>query len=150
MCAMPGEFSGRRPERARDQLGRPIPLGDPRAVEPVDETPQPPGPTLAEAQRLLAAGRAFSAHEILEARWKSCPGEERELWQGLAQLCVGVTHGQRGNATGAVRLLRRGAGRLRDYDGPAYGVDLARLVAWAESAAALAGHDGVPEPLRLV
>jgi hypothetical protein len=125
-----------RVERARDSLGRPIPLGDPRAVEPVDETPQPPGPTLAEAQRLLDAGRAFSAHEILEARWKSCPPEEREFWQGLAQLCVGVTHGQRGNRIGAARLLRRGAVRLRGYAGRTYGVDAGALVRWAEAAAA--------------
>jgi hypothetical protein len=125
-----------RVERARDALGRPIPLGDPRAVEPVDETPRPPGPTLAEAQRLLDAGRAFSAHEILEARWKSCPPGEREFWQGLAQLCVGVTHAQRGNRIGAARLLRRGAVRLRGYGGPAYGVDTGALVGWAEAAAA--------------
>jgi uncharacterized protein len=125
----------RRPVRARDVLGRPIPLGDPRAVEPVDETPQPPEPTLADAQRLLDAGRAFSAHEVLEARWKSCPAAEREFWQGLAQLCVGVTHAQRGNEIGAVALLRRGAGRLRRYSGPTYGVPAATLVEWAEGVA---------------
>ncbi|MDQ1654021.1 MAG: uncharacterized protein QOI35_3221 [Cryptosporangiaceae bacterium] len=134
-----------RVRRARDVLGRPIPLGDPRAVEPVDESPRPPGPTLAEAQRLLDEGRAFSAHEILEARWKSCPLGEREFWQGLAQLCVGVTHAQRGNRTGAARLLRRGAVRLRGYGGPAYGVDPAALADWAEAAA----EDPQPARLRL-
>jgi hypothetical protein len=126
----------RRPVRARDPLGRPIPVGDPRAVDPVDESPRPPGPTLDEAQRLLDQGRAFSAHEILEARWKSCPPDEREFWQGLAQLCVGITHGQRGNLVGAARLLRRGATRLRDYTGPAYGVDAPAIARWAENAAA--------------
>lgn len=133
----------RRPVRARDALGRPIPLDDPRAVEPVNEDPQPPGATLSEAQQLLDAGRAFSAHEILEARWKSCPPAERELWQGLAQLCVGITHAQRGNQVGSERLLRRGAGRLRRYAGPAYGMDPAGLAAWAE-AAAEGGADGAP------
>jgi hypothetical protein len=123
---------GAVPLRARDRLGRPVPLGDRSAVEPVDESPRPPADTLAEARRLLAEGRAFSAHEIFEARWKSCPTAERDLWQGLAQLCVGVTHGQRGNAIGAVRLLGRGAGRLRDYGGPAYGVRVEALVAGAE------------------
>ncbi len=125
----------RRPLRARDALGRPVPLDDPRAVEPVNEDPQPPGPTLAEAQSLLDAGRAFSAHEILEARWKSCPPAERDLWQGLAQLCVGITHAQRGNQVGAERLLRRGAGRLMRYVGPSYGLDTLHLAHWAESAA---------------
>jgi hypothetical protein len=126
--------------RARDALGRPIPLDDPRAVAPVSEEPQPPEPTLVEAQRLIDAGRAFSAHEVLEARWKSCPQAERELWQGLAQLCVGITHAQRGNQVGAERLLRRGAGRLRRYAGPAYGVEPRVLAAWAERAAAAPGE----------
>jgi hypothetical protein len=140
--------SPRRPVRARDALGRPIPVDDPRAVEPVNEDPQPPEDTLVEAQRLLDAGRAFSAHEILEARWKSCPPAERELWQGLAQLCVGVTHAQRGNRVGAERLLRRGAGRLVRYLGPAYGVDPAALASWAESAAVDPDPDGLHLRLR--
>ena len=37
------------------------------------------------------------------------PAGERACWQGLAQVCVGVTHLQRGNLVGAARLLRRGA-----------------------------------------
>jgi predicted metal-dependent hydrolase len=113
----------------------------------VDESPRPPGPTLDEAQRLLDQGRAFSAHEILEARWKSCPEAEREFWQGLAQLCVGITHGQRGNLVGAARLLRRGAARLRDYTGPAYGVDPQSVSAWAEETAA--GPASAERHLRL-
>lgn len=133
-------MESRRPLRARDALGRPIPVDDPRAVEPVSEEPQPPGPTLDQAQELLDAGRAFSAHEVLEARWKSCPPGERELWQGLAQLCVGITHAQRGNQVGAQRLLRRGAGRLARYVGPAYGLDPGQLSVWAERAAAAPDH----------
>jgi hypothetical protein len=135
----------RRPPRGRDALGRPIPVDDPRAVEPVNEDPQPPDATLVEAQRLLDAGRAFSAHEILEARWKSCPPAEREFWQGLAQLCVGITHAQRGNLIGSERLLRRGADRLARYLGPSYGVDPIALAAWAEAAA----RDPDPDLLRL-
>lgn len=138
----------RRPLRARDALGRPIPLDDPRAVEPVNEEPQPPESTLREAQRLLDSGRAFSAHEILEARWKSCPPAERELWQGLAQLCVGVTHAQRGNQVGASRLLRRGADRLLRYVGPAYGVDPVELARWAERVAAAPDPAGLQLRLR--
>lgn len=95
--------------RARDALGRPVPEGDPSAVEPVGEQALPAGQALALAQRLLDAGRAFSAHEVLEASWKAAPAGERACWQGLAQVCVGVTHLQRGNFVGAARLLRRGA-----------------------------------------
>jgi len=65
--------------------------------------------------RLLAEGRPFHAHEVFEAAWKSVPGPERELWRGLAQIAVGLTHARRGNAQGAVALLRRGAGRVAEF-----------------------------------
>ena len=95
--------------RARDALGRPVPAGDPSAVQPVDERALPPEHALALAQELLDGGRAFSAHEVLEASWKAAAGPDRASWQGLAQVCVGLTHLQRGNRVGAARLLRRGA-----------------------------------------
>jgi hypothetical protein len=102
-----------RQARPRDATGRPLAYGDPRGVEPVPEEPLPPAETLALAQSLLDSGRAFSAHEVLEAAWKAAPATERDLWQGLAQICVGITHAQRGNVMGAARLLGRGIRRLR-------------------------------------
>jgi uncharacterized protein len=51
----------------------------------------------------------------LEASWKAAPPAERDLWQGLAQLVVGLTHARRGNAAGAAALLRRGATRIGGY-----------------------------------
>ena len=69
--------------------------------------------------RLLAEGRPFHAHEVFEAAWKSTPAPERELWRGLAQIAVGLTHARRGNARGAVALLRRGAGHVAEYRGRA-------------------------------
>jgi uncharacterized protein len=122
-----------RQARPRDALGRPLPYGSP-GVEAVDETPRPPAETIAMARRLLSEGRPFSAHEVLEVRWKSGPDEERELWQGLAQLCVGLTHAARGNQVGARRLVERAAGRLQSYDdggGSTYGLVLGELVACA-------------------
>lgn len=119
--------------RPRDALGRPLPYGA-AGVDPISEEPLAPEATLAYARRLLDDGRPFAAHEALEVRWKSCPVEERDLWQGLAQLCVGLTHQARGNAVGAARLVERAAGRLAAYEqdgGPAYGLDLAALVACA-------------------
>ena len=121
--------------RPRDELGRPLPYGA-TGVEPISEEPLPPEETLAYARRLLDEGRPFAAHEALEVRWKSCPDEERELWQGLAQLCVGLTHHARGNAVGAARLVERAAGRLGAYEqaaGPTYSLDLAALVACARA-----------------
>lgn len=67
------------------------------------------------AQRLLDEGRPFHAHEVLEAVWKSAPRDQRELWRGLAQIAVGLTHAGRGNGRGAVSLLRRGAAAVAGY-----------------------------------
>ncbi|WP_232819914.1 DUF309 domain-containing protein [Nocardioides allogilvus] len=119
--------------RPRDALGRPLPYGA-EGVEPISEEPLAPAETLAYARRLLDEGRPFAAHEALEVRWKSCPDEERELWQGLAQLCVGLTHHARGNKVGASRLVERASGRLEAYEdaaGPSYGLDLGSLIACA-------------------
>ena len=81
---------------------------------------------------MLDDGLAFSAHEVLEAAWKNGPTGERDLWQGLAQLAVGVTHIQRGNRTGAASLLRRGADHLSGLDTPGpYGVDVPGLLQFA-------------------
>ncbi|MFI5897558.1 DUF309 domain-containing protein [Actinoplanes sp. NPDC051513] len=107
-----------------------------------------PAESLREAERLLAAGRPFHAHEVLEGAWKACNDDTRELWKGLAQLAVGITHVRRGNDTGAIRLLTRAADRIEPYAAAApYGVAVAALTTWAR---ALAGrieqHTGeVPE-----
>lgn len=127
-----------RQARPRDALGRPLPYGA-VGVEPVSEEPLPPMESLQVARELVEAGRPFAAHEVLEARWKNAPAEERNLWQGLAQLCVGLTHASRGNSLGAVRLVERGAGRLQSYGtsgGPTYGLDLAAVVACVRGQAA--------------
>jgi len=142
--------SGRaRNARPRDGLGRPMPH-DAAGVERVpDDLVLPPDESLVEAQRLLDAERPFHAHEVLEGTWKAAPPGERDLWQGLAQLAVGMTHQRRGNRTGAVTLLRRGAARITPYaaDAP-HGIDVAGLVAYAQRLAseveAGGGEETVP------
>ena len=111
-----------------------------RAVEPVSEEPLPPAETIAAARRLLAEGRPFSAHEVYEARWKAGPAAERSLWQGLAQLCVGITHAERGNRIGALRLIGRARQRLEAYvasGGPGYGLDLDHIIEWVQIVSAI-------------
>jgi len=79
----------------------------------------------------VGSGRPFSAHEVLEARWKAGPIEEHDLWQGLAQVCVAMTHAARGNQVGADRLFDRAAERLTAFAGTgrsAYGLDLDAVV----------------------
>ena len=129
-----------RQARPRDALGRPLPYGA-AGVEPVSEDPLPPAQTVEVARSLVREGRPFSAHEVLEARWKAGPPEESDLWQGLAQICVGLTHAARGNAVGADRLVERGAGRLEAYDargGATYGLDLTAVYACARAQVATA------------
>jgi hypothetical protein len=121
--------------RPRDGLGRPLPRGSEGVERVPDGLVLAPRESLAEAQRLLDLGRPFHAHEVLEGTWKVAPPRERDLWQGLAQLAVGLTHLARGNRTGAAALLRRGAGRIEGYHDQPYDVDVAALVSFARRTA---------------
>jgi hypothetical protein len=118
-----------RNARPRDALGRPLdPADGPGSgVAGTDRIPDDLVITGAEAaalaDRLLRDGRPFHAHEVLEAAWKFGPAAERDLWQGLAQIAVGLTHARRGNARGAVALLSRGAERVRGYQAGASSQD---------------------------
>jgi hypothetical protein len=119
-----------RSARPRDGLGRPLPrdaAGDERIPDDIAlDAPD----ALALAQRLLDTGRPFHAHEVLEASWKQAPPAERELWRGLAQIAVGLTHARRGNTTGAAALLRRGAQRVGEYSAaPPHGIDAEHIAA---------------------
>ncbi len=138
-----------RNARPRDALGRPLEHGAARDSQ--DLVPDIPddltisGPDAAAlADRLLREGRPFHAHEVLEAAWKSAPPAERDLWQGLAQIAVGLTHARRGNARGAVALLRRGAQRVRaDRRDRPYGMDIPAVLAACDDLAARIERQGL-------
>jgi hypothetical protein len=110
-----------RNARPRDGLGRPLSFeqADSAMATMPDDLVLDGWAAARLGDELLRAGRPFHAHEVFEASWKSGPPAERELWQGLAQLAVGLTHAHRGNARGAVTLLRRGTARVRAYCGAA-------------------------------
>jgi len=144
-----------RNARPRDALGRPLPrtasAGAPRIP---DDLVISPAEAAELGGRLLAEGQPFHAHEVFEAAWKSVPGGERELWRGLAQIAVGLTHARRGNARGAVTLLRRGARVTAQFAGtsPEVGtaseVDAALVAGQATDIARRIERDGlasVPE-----
>lgn len=124
-----------RSARARDDLGRP--LDQPGlAATAEEEVALPPDAALARAQELLVAGKPFAAHEVLEAVWKASD-TDRELWRGLAQLAVGITHALRGNQTGATALLVRAGETLAPYEASSpHDVDVIGLRRWAADAAA--------------
>lgn len=125
-----------RNARPRDELGRPLRRGESGVTGVPEDLVLSPSEGLAQAQRLLDEGRPFQAHEVLEASWKSAPEAERELWQGLAQLAVGLTHALRGNKVGAAAVLRRGMDRISGYaDIPPHDIDVAGLLDWARTLA---------------
>jgi uncharacterized protein len=136
--------SGRpRNARPRDELGRPLPR-EAAGQPPPDEQALAPQAALDLAQQLIDSGRAFRAHEVLEAAWKAAPPAERDLWQGLAQVAVGLTHAQRGNARGAVALLRRGGQRVAGYAGSApHGIGAADVARFATDLAGRIERDGL-------
>jgi hypothetical protein len=120
---------------------------------PADLTP---GESVGIGGSLLLDGYPFHAHEVFEDAWKAAAGPERDLWRGLAQVAVGLTHARRGNARGAAALLARGASRLRDYEGRAgasgagasgalrpYGIDVAFVATRAGELAGRIERDGL-------
>jgi uncharacterized protein len=148
-----------RNARPRDALGRPLDQDQGAGEERIPDDLVLAGPDAAAlADQLLRAGRPFHAHEVLEASWKFGPATERDLWQGLAQIAVGLTHAHRGNARGAVALLGRGARRVRAYQAQAvppadrdhpYGIDIAAFLAASDGLAAriqTRGLAGIPAP----
>lgn len=132
--------------RPRDELGRPLPR---EAANEMHEEPPAATPEEALARGIehFNAGRYFQAHEAWEEGWHPSPEPERDFWQGLTQLAVGLTHRQRGNAHGATTLLRRAAKKLRTYGDEYMGVSVAPLVTFADDAADRIESDGTDAPL---
>ena len=133
-----------KPERPRDHLGRPQPWEAENTLELEDYDSLP----MAENHRLgrehLNAGRYFPAHEAWETAWKQARDtEDAEFFKGLSQLGAGYVHLLRGNAHGAIRLLRRGAGRVARYTSGHLGVDTAAVAERAEALASGVEHGDV-------
>lgn len=126
--------SRNKPERPRDHLGRPQPWGaeNTLVLEPYDSL------TLEENHRLAVghfdAGRFFPAHEAWETAWKQARDtDDAEFFKGLSQLGAGYVHLLRGNAHGAVTLLRRAVSRIARYPVGHRGIGTALVCAAAEA-----------------
>ena len=133
-----------RNARPRDAAGRPLPRGADGAAREPEDVVRTADESVTEAQRLLDAGLPFPAHDVLEAAWKAASGPERDLWRGLAQLAVGLTHAQRGNAAGARALLERAAERIGAWAAPPpAGIDIGGLVAQADALATRIEQNGL-------
>ena len=143
---MPEEATGKtglpserrnKPERPRDELGRPQAWDAENRLHLEDYDRL----TIDENHDLglkhARAGRWFPAHEAWETAWKKARNtDEAELFKGLSQMGAGYVHLLRGNAHGAVTLLRRAAGRVGRYPAGTRGIDTARLAARLERDAA--------------
>jgi hypothetical protein len=122
--------SRNKPERPRDQLGRPLPWdaeGE-LVLEDFDALTLEENHELGRAHAL--AGEWFPAHEAWETAWKQArETDEAELFKGLSQMGAGYVHLLRGNAHGAVTLLRRAARRVSGYRAGTRGVPTSELAA---------------------
>jgi hypothetical protein len=166
MRSMPDEATGKtglpserrnKPERPRDELGRPQPWDAENRLHLEDYDRL----TLDENHDLglghARAGEWFPAHEAWETAWKKARNtHEAELFKGLSQMGAGYVHLLRGNAHGAVTLLRRALGRVRGYPAGTRGIDTQRLAVRLEDDAAriergdlVPGEDATVEPLGL-
>jgi uncharacterized protein len=135
-----------KPQRPRDELGRPQPWGAENRLHLEDYDAMSLEDNHRVAREHFNAGRFFPAHEAWETAWKQARRtEEAEFFKGLSQLGAGYVHLLRGNAHGAARLLRRAAGRVRAYPAGTRGVDTA-AVARSADADAHAVEAGTLEP----
>jgi len=123
-----------KPERPRDELGRPQPWGAANALQMPDFDAH----SLMENHELgrgyVREGRYFPAHEAWETAWKQARGTgDAEFFKGLSQMGAGYVHLLRGNAHGAVTLLSRAARRVGGYPDGHLGVPTGALAARLEA-----------------
>ena len=153
---MPEEAQGRtgipserrlKPERPRDELGRPA-LGGREPARPRDFDSLSMEENHELGREHFNAGHFFGAHEAWETAWKQArKTDEAEFFKGLSQLGAGYVHLLRGNAHGAITLLRRAPGRVREYPSPHRGVDTpGRLAGGRADAEAVERGDARPGP----
>lgn len=119
--------------RPRDRFGQPLAYGMPDQLvgrEDPGDVVATVAQALERARELFAEQRFFEAHEFFEWAWKAdeVSAADKPFWKGVAQAAVGCCHAQRGNAKGAVTLLRRAARAVEPYPPQHEGVATQRLV----------------------
>src|ERR671934_2595117 len=122
-----------KPERPRDELGRPQPWDAENRLEMPDFDRHSLEENHRLGIRLFQEGRYFPAHEAWETAWKQARGtDDAEFFKGLSQLGAGYVHLLRGNRHGAFTLLRRAAGRIAPYPVEHRGIDTRSVAERAE------------------
>ena len=125
MGAMPEEAKGKtgvpsptrqKPRRPRDLLGRPLAWDATNELTLEDFDSFTLERNHALGRQYVREGRYFPAHEAWETAWKQARDtDDAEFFKGLSQMGAGYVHLLRGNAHGAITLLRRAAGRVGRY-----------------------------------
>lgn len=141
-----------KPQRPRDELGRPQPWGTENRLELEDFDASSRDENHRSGIALFNAGRYFAAHEAWETAWKqSRDTEDAEFFKGLSQLGAGYVHLLRGNRHGAVTLLERARSRICGFPRGHFEVDTLDVARRCETDIASIG-DGrlVPGPEALV
>lgn len=87
---------------------------------------------LSEGLRLFDEGDYFLSHETLEEYWAEAPKQERDFFQGLINLAVGLHHYHRGNLNGMQMQFRKASARLSSYPPDYEGVDLAAVMGFLQ------------------
>lgn len=78
------------------------------------------------------AHKYFEQHETLELVWRAELRPIRDLYRGILQIGVACLQIERGNPTGALKLIERGTRWLQPFRPNCQGVDVDRLLADTE------------------
>lgn len=93
----------------------------------------PPSGEILRAYGEFNRGDWYDCHETLEDLWIGSEDEPRWFYQGMLQIAVALLHWQNGNYGGSVSLLVSGVGYLRRVSPVCQRIEVATLVAEAES-----------------
>jgi hypothetical protein len=97
-------------------------------------------------------GDFFLAHELMEPAWMGASDPaERALHSGLIKVAAAFVHAVRGNAPGVIKNLEGARIRLRNglAAGPAFGIDVAAVLAHVDLSLAAVGRGESPSPVEL-
>jgi uncharacterized protein len=130
-------------QRPRDSLGRPLPRGEQGDPSLQVEPEGTPAELMAQGVEHFNRGNYFQAHEAWETAWHDSAEDDRDFWQGITQIAVGLTHRGRGNLHGAKTLLERGIGRASKYGDVHLDLEVGALVAQAREILAKIEAEGL-------
>lgn len=104
----------------------------------------------ASALEAYERGDFFLAHELLEPAWMGASDPaERALHSGCIKVAAAFVHAVRGNAAGVTKNLEGARTRLRNgvAAGPAFGIDVAAVLAQVDRSLAAVGRGKSPSPV---